>query len=320
MRSCVQYCSVKHCWLKIFLVPGLAITQNKTVEFYDETREMYYQIIFILTLSMLLSSYQYIRAVDVNAEEKEVSDVDYEALAHRSAEVDPIKNPDEVIALLESHKDKEDNHSVTFYNNLGLAYKNKGRFKEAIAAYVRSLKLKPDEPATQYNLGIAYVKNSELSKALSCFLQSAEQRTNHFGTKRWIDYLIKEMDVYNVPDIRDMELVFDRNININKEKPDNESRLRIYNTPEGGRIQVLSVDDRIYSYGIDSNRNKPVDYIIIDTDGDGKFEALINSQGAFGIPNWAYSVEKHQKKKRKKDKRKDAESRGIVINEKLGSG
>ena len=87
-------------------------------------------------------------------------------------ELDPNNNPDEVIALFEPFKDNEDNKSFIFYSSLGLAYKNKGRFKDAIAVYVRSLELKPNEPGTQYNLGIACLKNNEGSRALRYFLKS----------------------------------------------------------------------------------------------------------------------------------------------------
>ncbi len=265
---------------------------------YKSTLAKKMRIIIITTLSTLLFSYPSARLNDVvgragvlNAEEKEVSTVDYEALAHRSEELNPNKNPDEVITLLEPHRYNKNNKGFIFYNSLGLAYKNKGRFKEAIAAYVRSLELEPNEPGTQYNLGIAYFNNNELSKALSYILKSAEQRPHHSGTKKWIDHLTKKLNVYKVPDISGLKLVFDKKINVNKKKTDKESRLRMYITHDGGRIQVLSVDDKIYSYGIDSDNKKPVDYVIIDNDGDGSFEKIINSNSIFGVPAWAYNPE-----------------------------
>ncbi len=260
--------------------------------------------ILILTLSILLISHQSARArmavtipsgqerADaVNTGEKEISDFDYEALALLSVELNPDENPDEVISLLEPYKDNENNKSFIFYCSLGLAYKNKGRFKEAISAYVRSLELEPNEPAVQYYLGIAYYKNNELPEALRYFLKSSEQKPDHSGVKEWIDKLTKELDICKVPNISNLKMVFDKKINVNRQKSDRESRLRIYITQYGGRIQVLSVDDKIYSYGIDSDTKRPVDYIIIDTDGDGRFEKVINSKGKFGVPTWAYNPE-----------------------------
>ncbi len=66
------------------------------------------KIIVILTLSISLFSYSFTRIDAVNAGENEVGTVDYEALAHRSEELDPVKTPDEVIALLEPHRHGKD--------------------------------------------------------------------------------------------------------------------------------------------------------------------------------------------------------------------
>ncbi len=119
------------------------------------------KIIVILILSISLFSYSFTLIDAVNAWENEVDTVDYEALAHRSKELDPHKNPEEVIALLEPHKHSKDNKSFIFYKNLGCAYIKKGRFKEAISAYVRSLELEQDQPGVLSKLGFAYYKNNE---------------------------------------------------------------------------------------------------------------------------------------------------------------
>ncbi len=63
---------------------------------------------------------------------------------------------------------------------------------------------------------------------------------------------------------------------LNRKKSDRKSRLRIYVTNSGGGTQVLSVDDKINSYGIDSDTKMPVDYMIIDNNGDGESEKVIN--------------------------------------------
>ncbi len=158
-------------------------------------------------MSMTIPSGQ-VRTDATNTEEKEISDSDYEALALLSVELNPDENPDEVISLLEPYKDSENNQSFIFYSSLGLAYNNKERFKEAIAAYVRSLELEPDEPAVQYYLGIAYFKNNELPNALRYFLKSSEQKPDHPGIKKWIDKLTKELNVCKVPDISKLKLVY----------------------------------------------------------------------------------------------------------------
>jgi hypothetical protein len=218
---------------------------------------------------------------------------DYKALALRSLELNPDEHPDEVIALLEPHKDNKGNDSVLFYNSLGLAYKSKGRFEDAIAAYKSALELVANVPvpSVQYNLGIAYYYNSELSESLNCFLNSSTQRADHPGTIRWIEHLAGELDVFNVPDTSKLKLVSKQKISVNRKKDDRESRVRVYLTHDGGRIQELSVKDKIYAYGIDSDTERPVDYIIIDNDGDGNFDNVINTKGKFGVPTWAYNPE-----------------------------
>jgi len=222
---------------------------------------------------------------------KEIGPVDYKALGLRSVELNPNDYPDEVIALLEPHKDSENNDSVLFYSSLGLAYKSKGRFKDAIAAYKRALELVPNipAPAIQYNLGIAYYYNNELPASFKCFLNSSAQRPDHSGTIKWIKHLVGELNIYKVPDTAKLKLVLNKKMSVNRKKTDRESRIRIYLTEDGGRIQELSVKDKIYSYGIDSDTERPVDYIIIDNDGDGDFDKVINTKGKFGVPTWAYN-------------------------------
>ncbi len=215
--------------------------------------------------------------------------VDFKALGLRSVELNPNDYPDEIIAQLGPHKDNRNNKSILFYNSLGLAYKRKGRIKDAIAAYRRALRIMPGVPAIQYNLGIAYFYNNELSNSFKYLLRSSEQRPDHPGTKKWIKHLADKLDIFKVPDTSKLKLVFDRKINVNRKKSDKESRLKIYLTEDGGRIQELSVNDKIYSYGIDRDTKRPVDYIIIDTDGDGNFDRAINTNGKFGVPTWAYS-------------------------------
>ena len=226
-------------------------------------------------------------------EREDAGAVDYKDLGLRSLELNPDEYPDKVIALLEPHKDNKDNDSVLFYNSLGLAYKSKGRFEDAIAAYKNALELVASVhvPSIQYNLGIAYYYNSELPESLNCFLNCSTQRVDHPGTIKWIEHLAGELDVFNVPDTTELKLVSKQKISVNRKKDDRESRVRVYLTHDGGRIQELSVKDKIYAYGIDSDTERPVDYIIIDDDGDGNFDNVINTKGKFGVPTWAYNPE-----------------------------
>ncbi len=276
----------------IAVVTGIKVVTgvNETVETKEEIEEVKETVGVTATTSVIEASEAagITEAAEV-VEANETGSVDYKALGIRSVELNS-NDPDEVITLLEPHKNNRDNKSVLFYSSLGLAYKSKGRLDDAIAAYKRALELVPDvsAPAIQYNLGIAYYHNNELPESLNCFLKSSVYRSDHPGTKKWIKYLADELNVFKVPDTSKLKLVSNQKISVNRKKDDRESRLRMYLTQNGGRIQEMSVKGRIYSYGIDSDTERPVDYIIIDSDGDGNFDNVINTKGKFGVPTWAY--------------------------------
>ncbi len=276
----------------IAVVTGIKVVTglNETVETKEEIEEVKEAVGVTAATSVIEASGAagITEAAEV-VEANETGSVDYKALGIRSVELNS-NDPDEVITLLEPHKNNRDNKSVLFYSSLGLAYKSKGRLDDAIAAYKRALELVPDvsAPAIQYNLGITYYHNNELPESLDCFLKSSVYRSDHPGTKKWIKYLADELNVFKVPDTSKLKLVSNQKISVNRKKDDRESRLRMYLTQNGGRIQEMSVKGRIYSYGIDSDTERPVDYIIIDSDGDGNFDNVINTKGKFGVPTWAY--------------------------------
>ncbi|GAX62107.1 hypothetical protein SCALIN_C28_0310 [Candidatus Scalindua japonica] len=264
--------------------------------------------IFVLTLILLLSNpsvwaemttktgpeqeHSYKKNTDPdNVDVIKAGTIDYKALGLRSVKLNPNDFPDEVINMLEPYKNNQGNNSILFFSSLGLAYKCKGRFKDAIKTYKRAIELAQNVPLPpiQYNLGIAYYHNKELPESFKHLLKSAEKRPDHAGTKKWIKHLAGKLNIYEVPDTSKLEIVVNRKISVNRKKPDRESRLRIYLTQDGGRIQELSVKDKIYSYGIDSDRERPVDYVIIDDDGDGEFDKVINTKGNFNVPAWAYN-------------------------------
>jgi len=258
---------------------------DEAVEAKDEIEEVA-EATSVIEVSKVAGITEAAEVVEANG----IDSVDYKALGVRSVELNS-NDPDGVITLLEPHKNDRNNKSVLFYSSLGLAYKSKGRLGDAIAAYKRALELVPDvsAPAIQYNLGIAYYYNNELPESLNCFLNSSVYRSDHPGTKKWIKYIAGKLNVFKVPDTSKLKLVSNQKISVNRKKDDRESRLRMYLTQNGGRIQELSVKDRIYSYGIDSDTERPVDYIIIDSDGDGNFDNVINTKCKFGVPTWAYN-------------------------------
>ena len=50
-------------------------------------------------------------------------------------------------------------------NNLGVAYMNLGKWKQAIVALKEAVRFKPDYQGAHYNLGVAYLMSGDKKKA-----------------------------------------------------------------------------------------------------------------------------------------------------------
>jgi tetratricopeptide (TPR) repeat protein len=73
---------------------------------------------------------------------------------------------DKVVSLLEPHKGDRKNDSALFFNELGIAYREKGRVSEAIQAYQSALSRDPENPVVMKNLGDAFFFKKEYPKAI----------------------------------------------------------------------------------------------------------------------------------------------------------
>jgi len=57
-------------------------------------------------------------------------------------------------------------------------------------------------------------------------------------------------------------------------------------TPQGGHAARISGDGKIFAYAVDSDREPPIDYLLLDPDGHGKFTLKFRSQDSYKIPEW----------------------------------
>lgn len=57
-------------------------------------------------------------------------------------------------------------------------------------------------------------------------------------------------------------------------------------TPDGGHIARISGNGRIFAYAVDSNREPPIDYLLLDPDGSGRFTQKFKSEDSYSIPEW----------------------------------
>ena len=64
------------------------------------------------------------------------------------------------------------------YNNMGLAYENKGNYEKTITYYEKAIELKPDFEFAYTNMGIAYQHLGEQEKANDCFQKASMIRHN----------------------------------------------------------------------------------------------------------------------------------------------
>jgi len=73
---------------------------------------------------------------------------------------------DEVISRLEPHKGNSKNDSALFFNELGIAYRNKNKLDESIQAYRKALSLDPENPVVMKNMADVFYLKKEYSQAV----------------------------------------------------------------------------------------------------------------------------------------------------------
>jgi hypothetical protein len=56
--------------------------------------------------------------------------------------------------------------------------------------------------------------------------------------------------------------------------------------PDGGHVARISGNGKIFAYAVDSNREPPIDYLLLDPDGSGKFTQKFRSEDSYKIPEW----------------------------------
>ena len=56
--------------------------------------------------------------------------------------------------------------------------------------------------------------------------------------------------------------------------------------PDGGLVARISGNGRIFAYAVDRDRDPPIDYLLLDPDGLGKFTQKFRSEDSYVIPEW----------------------------------
>ena len=65
-----------------------------------------------------------------------------------------------------------------------------------------------------------------------------------------------------------------------------EKVVEMFDTPGGGNVAKIRGNGKVFAYAVDANREPPIDYLILDPDGSGKFTLKFKSADKFKIPEW----------------------------------
>ena len=57
-------------------------------------------------------------------------------------------------------------------------------------------------------------------------------------------------------------------------------------TPDGGHVARISGNGKVFAYAVDSDREPPIDYLILDPDGHGKYTQKFEAEESYSIPDW----------------------------------
>lgn len=57
-------------------------------------------------------------------------------------------------------------------------------------------------------------------------------------------------------------------------------------TPAGGHVARLRGNGKVFAYAVDNDRDPPIDYLLIDLEGSGRFTKKIRPEESYLIPEW----------------------------------
>lgn len=61
-----------------------------------------------------------------------------------------------------------------------------------------------------------------------------------------------------------------------------------FHTPDGGHVARISGNGKVFAYAVDRDRDPPIDYLLLDPDGSGKFTKKLNPDETYTIPEWVF--------------------------------
>ncbi len=59
-----------------------------------------------------------------------------------------------------------------------------------------------------------------------------------------------------------------------------------YYLPDGGHVARISGNGKVFAYAVDSDQEPPIDYLLLDPDGYGRFTYKLMGEESYTIPDW----------------------------------
>lgn len=130
--------------------------------------------IYYYTLLLLIIAHFYFLPLSLAQKAEKNNLTTFDQLAEKATLLNKRGQYNEVISLLEPHKENKQNDSALFYNELGIAYRHKNKFSEAIKAYNLALSRNPQNPVILNNLGYTYYLKKEYKQAIEIFQKALQ--------------------------------------------------------------------------------------------------------------------------------------------------
>ncbi len=61
-----------------------------------------------------------------------------------------------------------------------------------------------------------------------------------------------------------------------------------FHTPDGGHVARISGNGKVFAYAVDRDREPPIDYLLLDPDGSGRFKKRLKPDETYTIPEWVF--------------------------------
>jgi len=89
-----------------------------------------------------------------------------------------------------------------------------------------------------------------------------------------------------IPNISNAKFLGQKQKDIISEIPGKETLLKGYKSPDGTYFNTLEYNGRIYGFYVDTNGKMPMEYMLMDMEGNGNFDRKAEAKGSGTTPEW----------------------------------